>query len=114
MEFYRLFKARVLRCGSIGYRLLKGRRLPANPANGHPKPGIHILECELLEPSIVAMPVNGAAVAKGMEGFDGRPLSDFWRRVLEKHLPRRKSWPARVADRSSPLGYRRVLAARAP
>jgi 2'-5' RNA ligase len=78
-DAFRLFRKGILSAGSIGYRVLKARRRAPDPELGLFKPGLHLLEVELLEPSLVAMPVNADAVRKGWE----LAQSDCFKAILE-------------------------------
>jgi hypothetical protein len=91
-QAFGLFKAKILRAGSIGYRTIRARKLPADPEQGL-KGGLHILACELLEVSLVSMPVNGDAVAKALERtWEGEFLGACFKSMLLPFAPRRRAW----------------------
>jgi hypothetical protein len=114
-EAFRLFKAGLLRGGSFAHRPIEVKRLKAYPRSGHPRAGLFVTRCELLSISLTAMPHSAELVAMAMaDGVEGEPLSWQAKAMLAAHHePKRKAWPARVADWRNTLGHRRVLVPRA-
>ncbi len=56
-QAFDLYKKKILRAGSLGYRILKAKQLPPDPANGHPRARL-LKEVELWEASLVGVPAN--------------------------------------------------------
>lgn len=72
-QIYNLFKQKILRAGSIGYRPLnKPQRLAADPDSGTPA-GNLLDRVELLEVTLTGLPANGDAVRATLErGWQGK------------------------------------------
>lgn len=65
-QVFELYKRKTLIGGSIGYRILDFDPIPANPERGYFRKAKHIKSCELLEVSVVAMPMNQDSVVKNL------------------------------------------------
>lgn len=92
-QVFHLIVEGILRANSIGYRTLKGKRLPPDPASGI-KPGVHILECELIEATWCGIPCNPDAVRATLsrDRICGKSITPAVRRLLLPHAPAAPVW----------------------
>lgn len=92
-QVFHLIVEGILRANSIGYRTLKGKRLPPDPTTGS-KPGIHILECELIEATWCGIPCNPDAVraALSRDRICGKSITPAVKRLLLPHAPPAPVW----------------------
>jgi hypothetical protein len=106
-QVFHLIVEGILRANSIGYRTLKGKRLPPDPATGT-KPGVHILECELIEATWCGIPCNPDAVraALSRDRICGKSITPAVKRLLLPHAPPAPVWSpgATLPTTQSPAG----------
>jgi 2'-5' RNA ligase len=82
-QAFKMFRSKILRAGSIGYRPLRVSKLPADPEQGQLKPGLTLHEVELLETTLAVLPANGDAVRRClMDGIEGEPLAAGFKSLL--------------------------------
>jgi len=106
-QVFHLIVEGILRANSIGYRTLKGKRLPPDPTTGT-KPGVHILECELIEATWCGIPCNPDAVraALSRDRICGKSITPAVKRLLLPHAPPAPVWSPGVTlpTTQSPAG----------
>ncbi len=79
----------IICTNSIGFDTIKAQPI----YTGGRKGGLHILECDLLEVSWTAVPINPEACTKAIHSLCcGRPLAPSIRGALEPYSLRRNAW----------------------
>jgi hypothetical protein len=61
-QIFELYEQKMIRAGSIGYRIIEAEPIPPEPERGYFKKALHLVRTELLEVSAVGLPMNQDAV----------------------------------------------------
>lgn len=86
-QCFELYKQGILRAGSIGYRPLEAKRIKAAPDEGHFKDSLWLKEVELIEVSLVGVPMNADCVVKSINGKElDSCFSKIWDERVHKNM----------------------------
>ena len=87
LQVFELYQQKILKTGSVGYRIIEAKELPPDRELGLPR-AKHLIRTELLEVTATCSPMNADCVAKALDGkWGGQPLSYGVKSLFEAYKP---------------------------